>query len=172
LARIAILAVRAVSAPTETADARNPIPLCGKKKAPSQGPWLEGEEPAKVVCVVDGDTFDVRLKNHRNRIMRVRLWGVDCPESSFNSKCMGNGRDECSEEVKQGKKVSQAVRNVLGNGNVTLEPPYQNNGNRKLAYVKHNGDDFGRALISSCICREGYSHSRKKDYQRASRGCR
>lgn len=51
----------------------------------------------------------------------------------------------------------------MGNGKITLEPPYQDNGNRLLAYVRlENGLDFGRELVRRCLCKEGYTHERKK----------
>ena len=175
--RLAVFTMLGFSVSTDIADARKPIPFCHDLKghrSPVKGPWMEGDEPAEVMCVVDGDTFDVKLKDHNGRIVRIRLWGADCPESSFNSKCMRNGRAECAEEIKEGKKTSEKARNMLGNGKVTLKPPYANNGDRKLAYMHlANGVDFGRKLISSCLCSapSKYKHKRKKDYRRAADRC-
>lgn len=174
LAILALVGMASAGCPSSTADAAGLIPLCNNlrgHRSPSKGPWLKGNEPAKAVCVVDGDTFDVMLKNHRNQIMRVRLWGVDCPESSFNDKCKRKGYDECSREIKRGKKVTQGVRMVLADGDLILQPPYKDNGNRKLAYVEKNGKDLGRALIETCMCEEGYSHARKNNYRRAADRC-
>jgi endonuclease YncB( thermonuclease family) len=151
------------------------IPMCKdmrSHKSPEEPPFLDGKEAeGKVICVVDGDTFDVKLDD--GPMARVRLWGVDCPESSFNDKCMKNSRSDCAEEVAEGKKASQRVQLVLnGNERVTLEPPYKNNGNRLLAYVRlQNGIDFGRLLVKSCLCSAEYDHKRKKDYQQAAHNC-
>ncbi len=160
------------------ADADESIPFCHDLPGHSAPPearktWLEGKEPGTVHCIVDGDTFDVRLEKHDGRLIRIRLWGVDCPESSMNRKCMKRGHGRCRQEIQQGKKASQKVQKLLGNGEVVLEPPYANNGNRKLSYMKKKKGqiDVGRALIKSCMCREGYKHKRKKQYQKAARRC-
>jgi len=159
--------------PVNEAEAKGQIPICHNMKGhrtPSKSPWLEDGEQGKVACVVDGDTLDVQLKN--NRMARIRLWGLDCDESSFNSKCMKNGKAQCAREVKNGKRATNKVRSMLGNGNVVLKGPFKSNGNRKLAYVHlANGIDLGRKLISSCLCEEGYRHERKQDYRRAADRC-
>ena len=90
LAILAVIGIASASCPSNTADAKNPIPFCGSKKTPEKGPWLEGDERATVVCVVDGDTIDVKLKNHRDKNMRVRLPGVDCAETKHSKKSTGN----------------------------------------------------------------------------------
>lgn len=155
----------------QQADAETLIPYCkdmsGYSK-PSGNVWLEGDEEAQVVCIVDGDTFDVRLKKG-GQIVRIRLWGVDCPESSYNKKCQKTGCDPA-----EGKKISEQVRTSLTrNKEITLEPPYRNNGERKMAYVRFkNGVDFGRALVDLCLCRAGYQHARKRDYKETDKKCR
>jgi len=151
------------------------IPFCKKLRghsAPSTPPSLGGREAeGKVVCIVDGDTFDVKLDD--GRMVRTRLWGVDCAESSRNEKCMKNGSGNCADEMKRGKSASQKVRQILNdNKRVTLEPPYKNNGNRLLAYVRlQNGIDLGRQLVTKCLCEGEYDHKRKKDYQKAAHNC-
>ncbi|MBU1017472.1 thermonuclease family protein [Patescibacteria group bacterium] len=152
------------------------IPFChdlNGYRSPQKGPFLEGNEEGVVHCIVDGDTIDVKLKNHDGRIVRVRLWGVDCPESSMNNKCMKKGWGRCKQENEYGKKASGKVRELLGDGRVTLQSPYKNNGKRKLAYMKRKkgGVDIGRALIKSCLCKEGYKHERKKAYKKTARRC-
>lgn len=138
-----------------------------KKKKKRKG------EPAQVVCAVDGDTFDVKLEDHDDAMIRVRIWGTDCEESSENDKCMKQGKSKCEEEMKKGKKVANKVRRMLGDGEVTLKPPYKVNGNRVLAYMHlKNGVDLGRSLVSSCLCEEGYKHARKKDYKKAGKRCK
>lgn len=160
----------------QNAEAGDYIPFCHDLRgyrSPQKGPFLEGNEEGTVHCIVDGDTIDVRLKRHNGRIIRVRLWGVDCPESSMNRKCMRKGYGRCKQENKYGKKASRKVRELLGDGRVTLQSPYRNNGKRKLAYVerKRGQVDIGRALIKSCLCKEGYKHKRKRSYKKTARRC-
>ncbi len=164
-----------ISVPQDS-EAGEPIPFCHDLrgyKSPTKGPWLDGNEEGVVHCIVDGDTIDVKMKNHNGRIVRVRLWGVDCPESSMNRKCMKKGYGRCKQENKRGKKSSKKVRELLGDGRVTLQHPYRNNGKRKLAYMKRKkgGVDIGRALIKSCLCKEGYRHKRKQAYKKTARSC-
>lgn len=126
-----------------------------------------GGKKGVVERVIDGDTFDVRLKK-TNKLMRVRLWGVDCAESTNNSKCKRQG---CNTAV--GKRISRQVRGYLEGEEVTVEPPYRRNGNRQLAYIRLiNGVDLGRHLVKSCLCEAGYKHKRKRDYTNVAKGCR
>ncbi len=154
----------------------NLIPFCKDLRgynSPDKPPFMHGKEAeGKVICDVDGDTFDVKLDDGHEA--RVRLWGIDCAESNPNEKCMKNGRTNCADEMKTGKRVSQKVRQILSdNKRVTLEPPYKNNGNRLLAYVRlQNGIDLGRKLVSDCLCRADYDHKRKQDYRRAADRCK
>lgn len=116
--------------------------------------------------VIDGDTFDVRLDINSN-LVRIRMWGVDCPESKNNKKCR---RQNCNPG--KGKRVTKKVKSMIEGERVTLEPPYKRNGNRKLAYVHLDGEDFGRKLIQKCLCKSGYSHKRKAMYRGVGKGCR
>lgn len=163
--------------PGGNAEAR-PISYCKDipgYRSPSRPPFLHGRKTrGKVKCIVDGDTFDVQLETGSRT--RVRLWGIDCPESSPNRKCMRKGSTECHEEVKRGKRASRQVRQILSsNKNVTLKPPFKNNGNRLLSYVElRGGIDMGRKLIDNCIClnNDMYRHKKKRSYSEASRRCR
>jgi len=86
---------------------------------------------------------------------------------------MKNGLGDCENEVKDGKNKARKVRQILNdNKRVTLEPPYKNDGNRLLAYVRlKNGIDLGRKLVSDCLCHSEYDHKRKKDYQKSAHNC-
>jgi endonuclease YncB( thermonuclease family) len=139
------------------------------KPVPTESVRLEGNEEAEVVCVVDGDTFDVRIKD--GRVLRIRLWGVDCPESRENRKCLRNGESACRAEVQRGKKAKELTKSLLDGKKVILQPKYSNVKNRKQAYVVVSGRDLGKALIGSCQCHEAYSHQRKEEYERAAKAC-
>lgn len=131
------------------------LPIC--KTTPKPSPFLKGSQPAEPVCVVDGDTFDVSLKKHGGRVMRVRLRddekGIDCPESRMNEKCMRKGKKACKKEVKNGKRATSELRHILYGDKGTLMPPYNDNGNRKLAgYRMQNGVRLSRVLIKRGLC--------------------
>lgn len=148
-------------------------PMCDRNhQKPDDSVRLEGEVKAKVLCVVDGDTFYVKL-NGTGEVADIRLWGVDCPESSPNKKCKKKGEEACAAENVRGKKTTQETRQLLSDPNITLEPPYQDNGRRKLAYVRlSNGIDLSRHLIKECLCEEGYKNERKSEYKKVAKGCK
>lgn len=162
---------QSVSVPVAAAKGSLP-PMCDRNQRPDDSVHLEGEVKAKVICVVDGDTFYVKLKE-TGEVADIRLWGVDCPESSPNKKCRKKGEEACAAENVRGKKATQETRELLSDPNITLEPPYQDNGQRKLAYVKlSKGIDLSRRLIEGCLCVEGYKNERKAEYKQAAKGCK
>lgn len=167
---------QSVSAPVASAKGSLP-PMCDRNQRSDDSVRLEGEVKAKVLCVVDGDTFYVKL-NETGEVADIRLWGVDCPESSPNKKCKKKGEEACAAENVRGKKTTQATRELLSDPNITLEPPYQANGKRTLAYVRlskgvdSKGIDLSRHLIESCLCEEGYKNERKSEYKKAAKACK
>lgn len=153
------------------------IPLCHEMegyRSPKYAPPLSNKlsYAAKVHCVIDGDTYVVRLING-DRLMMARIWGADCPESTKNKKCMDNGKKKCEEEVVDGTEVKKKAQRMFGDGDIILRPPFQQNGKRKLTYIDVKGIDIGRGLISSCLCSapKRYDHIRKQDYRRAAERC-
>ncbi|MBI5421567.1 thermonuclease family protein [Candidatus Peregrinibacteria bacterium] len=162
---------QSVSTPVASAKGSLP-PMCERNQRVDDSVHLEGEVKAKVLCVVDGDTFYVKL-NETGEVADIRLWGVDCPESSPNKKCKKKGEEACAAENVRGKKTTQETRQLLSDPNITLEPPYQDNGKRRLAYVRlSNGIDLSRHLIEKCLCEEGYKNERKSEYKKAAKGCK
>lgn len=158
---------------TASESARSLPPICDRNhQRPDDSVRLEGDVKAKVICVVDGDTFYVKLSK-TGEVADIRLWGVDCPESSPNKKCRKKGEEACAAENVRGKKTTQETRELLSDSNITLEPPYQDNGKRKLAYVRlSNGIDLSRHLIEKCLCEEGYKNERKSEYKKVAKGCK
>ncbi len=68
-----------------------------------------------VVKVVDGDTIDVDVPDGRYRHTRIRLWGVDTPEThGFESVGFGG-------EMYWGPEASEFARRKLLNNDVRLE---------------------------------------------------
>jgi len=138
------------------------------------GIWLEGNESGRVIEVIDGDSFRVRLTGHNRQVIEIRLWGLDCPEVSENRKCLKKGESACKKEVRRGRRVTRKMRNLVQGKAVTLKGPYKNNGNRKLSYMhlKRGNVDVGRRAIEQCLCVPKYRHKRKAEYQKAGRHCR
>lgn len=67
---------------------------------------------ARVVYVIDGDTFDVELPDalHERSVTRVRLIGVDCPEAAH----AGNPAEPLADEA------TKLTRSLCENAMVTL----------------------------------------------------
>lgn len=98
-------------------------------------------EEATVIEVIDGDTIDVLL---RGKVERVRLIGVDTPETVHPFK-----------EVEHfGKEASNYTKSQLQDARVTLEYDLSRRGKygRLLAYVHIGERHFNAELIS-----EGYA---------------
>ena len=153
--------------------AKAELPDChdiGSRPDSTESVRLEDGDKAEIVCIVDGDTFDARISD--GRIVRIRLWGVDCPESFENSKCMGKGAKACEAEIPKGKKAKELTRRLLAGKKITLHGPFANIKHRKQAYVEVRGSDLGMTLIGSCQCAEGYKHKRKQEYKKKVAECR
>jgi endonuclease YncB( thermonuclease family) len=169
--RMAVMAALSSVFSASVVEAALPDCNSGSRPADPKSVRLKGGEEAKPICIVDGDTFDVKLKD--GPVLRIRPWGYDCPETSMNDKCMRNGADECKFEIQRGKNAKEYTRGVLDGKKLVLEGPFSNNGNRKLAYVRVQGKDLGVTSILSCKCKfeEKYNHKRKKEYREAAKKC-
>ncbi len=128
-----------------------------KEEAKAQKPVPEGRVPCEVVRVVDGDTFHCLLEGKEE--VKVRLIGVDTPESSENQKAVRDaqrsGRD-VREIVRMGKKSAEFTKSLLPKGStVYLEFDVQKTDKygRLLAYVWLSD---GR-MLNELLVREGYA---------------
>jgi endonuclease YncB( thermonuclease family) len=98
---------------------------------------------ARVVRVVDGDTYDVRLSGGRK--VRVRVLGIDTPEVYGATEC---GGPEASARAK--RFLPRGTRVVLtSDPSQQLEDRY----GRSLRYVAKNGKDIGRSLVRAGLAR-------------------
>jgi endonuclease YncB( thermonuclease family) len=100
-------------------------------------------ERARILRVVDGDTYDVRLSGGRK--VRVRVLGIDTPEVYGSVQCGG-------------PQASARAKRLLPRGTkvlLTSDPSQQNKDRygRSLRYVEKRGKDIGRRLIRAGLAK-------------------
>jgi len=96
---------------------------------------------AKVVRIIDGDTFEATVGG---KLHKIRLMGIDTPESKKKGTPV-----EC-----YAKEAEQKLTELIDNKTITLETegiPYGMYG-RIIAYAEVDGIDIGKTLI-----KEGYA---------------
>lgn len=80
-------------------------------------------EKAKVVAVLDGDTFILKLSNGKR--IHTRLIGIDCPEARYNTKAVRDAErqhESIDSIIKLGEMAHDFVRKLVGIGyTVSLE---------------------------------------------------
>lgn len=69
-------------------------------------------QPVDVIRTIDGDTFLARVhqRDGRDLVARVRLRGIDAPEMKAS----------CQQELDKAEAATEALRNLLGQGGVTI----------------------------------------------------
>ncbi|ADC89858.1 nuclease (SNase domain protein) [Thermocrinis albus DSM 14484] len=127
---------------------------CGKNPPPQTE---RKGEPCVVERVLDGDTFVCKLQNGQEE--KVRLIGVDTPESSANQKAHRDaersGRS-LEEIISMGKEAKAFTQSILKKGTtVYLETDVQKRDKygRLLAYVWL---EDGR-MLNKVLVEEGYA---------------
>ena len=102
-----------------------------------------------VINVVDGDTIDIDIPDGNNNSTRIRLWGIDTPETK-NPKVgvmyFGPEAAEFARKLVLGKQVTV----YLDEGNNT-----RGKYGRLLAYVKLPNDGF----LNEVLLTEGYAYA-------------
>ncbi|MDQ7037956.1 MAG: thermonuclease family protein [Aquificota bacterium] len=117
----------------------------------------EEKVPCRVIRVYDGDTFRCRLESGEE--VKVRLIGVDTPESRPNRKALRDARREgvsLDTILRLGKKATEFTRKLIPPGTVVyLETDVQihDRYGRLLAYV-YLPD--GR-MLNEVLLEEGYA---------------
>lgn len=122
---------------------------------------------ARVVAVVDGDTLHVALVTGGEE--RIRLLGIDCPESRRNQKCEREG--SCA-DVPRGLEAKARARELAPVGSVVLvvDGRKRDRYGRLLAYVFADGRDVGLTLLGAGLCPDvaaKYPHQRQAAYRAA-----
>ena len=131
-------------------------------------------QTALVVRVYDGDTFLLKTDNGNKK---VRLLGIDCPESYKNDKCNRDGmqgRNGCQWQIPHGKRAKKQAIKLLKDKTVGLECDGKcksDHYGRLLRYVRlPNGNDIGLLLIKKGLCEDfswKYPHPRQDRYREA-----
>jgi len=134
-----------------------------------------GGQKVKVKWIYDGDT--VLVSSDTQDKIKVRIIGIDCPESHNNDKCKRdgqNGRKGCNWQIPRGKKAKKRAIQLLKNKSVTLECDGKcksGSYGRKLRYIRiPDGRDFGLQLIKEGLCEDfswKYPHAKQKEYRKA-----
>ncbi len=68
--------------------------------------------PVDVIRTIDGDTFLARIRQREGRdpVVRIRLRGIDAPELKAS----------CQQELDKAEAAARALRDLLGQGGVTI----------------------------------------------------
>ena len=100
-----------------------------------------------VVRTIDGDTFlaRVRQRDGRDLVARVRLRGIDAPEMKAS----------CQDELNKAEAATDALRNLLGQGGVTI----YNLGSEKYGRVLADVATRRTANVSAAMLAGGYARS-------------
>jgi len=107
----------------------------------------DSREAVDVIRTIDGDTFLARVhpRDGRDLVVRVRLRGIDAPEMKAS----------CQDELDKAEAASDALRNLLGQGGVTIFNLGQDKYGRVLADVATRRT----ANVSAALLAGGYVRS-------------
>ncbi|MBR0711321.1 thermonuclease family protein [Bradyrhizobium liaoningense] len=107
----------------------------------------DARQPVDVIRTVDGDTFLARVHQQggRDLVVRVRLRGIDAPEMKAS----------CQEELTKAEAATDALRGLLGQGDVTLT----NLGADKYGRVLADVATRRTANVSAALLAGGYVRS-------------
>ncbi|MBI5189912.1 MAG: thermonuclease family protein [Nitrospirae bacterium] len=112
--------------------------------------------PVKVVSVVDGDTLVCLVDGKKEK---VRLIGIDCPESTPNDKHAEDANHDCchtpDELIALGKQAKEFTARFLDGKDVALELDAQERDKygRILAYVWVDSEMLNSALLRAGLAK-------------------
>lgn len=107
----------------------------------------DSREPVDVIRTIDGDTFVARVhpRDGRELVVRVRLRGIDAPEMKAS----------CQDELDKAEAAAGALRELLGQGGVTIS----NLGSDKYGRVLADVATRRTASVSAALLAGGYARS-------------
>ena len=112
-----------------------------------QSGGTESPQPVDVIRTIDGDTFLARIhrRDARDLVVSVRLRGIDAPELKAS----------CAEELDKAEAAADALRNLLGQGGVTISNLGEDKYGRLLADVATRRT----ASVSTTLLAGGFARS-------------
>lgn len=117
---------------------------------------FDGPVRAKVVQVIDGDTFEAAAQIWLGEAIdvRVRIEGIDAPEL----------RARCDEERVRAEAARDFLTSRIGGAEVELSGVrYDKYGGRVRAVVRDGSGDIGRAMIAAGLARP-YRGERRRSW--------
>ncbi|MBI4530256.1 MAG: thermonuclease family protein [Candidatus Latescibacteria bacterium] len=113
----------------------------------------EAPDTATVVRVIDGDTFEITYRRQKERI---RLIGIDTPESKANKKAerdAGRSKQDIRTVVSQGKEAVYYVKRLVKPGDtvkIEFDVQQKDHYGRLLGYVYlSNGNMLNEEIIGA-----------------------
>lgn len=141
---------------------------------------LTHKQKVYVERVVDGDTFVARLGRKREHQVKIRVLGIDTPESRKGKKVLEDAKragSSVEQQLSLGRQAKARAVALLESHHVVLEGPKGNKPikrdvyGRFLAYVRlKDRKDYGLVLIEEGLAEDfgwKYPHPRKAAYQKA-----
>jgi micrococcal nuclease len=110
---------------------------------PAAAEVLPGPVSARVLRVLDGDTFvaEIRVWFGQAVVERVRIAGIDAPEIGTHARC--------TEEAEAAERSRQYLAGLLGRGPVELYQLRRDKYGRALALVVSHGIDVPARMIEA-----------------------
>ncbi|MFN4220159.1 MAG: thermonuclease family protein [bacterium] len=122
----------------------------------NQTNFFDNKEKVELIKVIDGDTLLVRSNKEE---FKVRLIGIDTPESSYNKKLIRDSQKtskNTQEILEMGRKSKEFTKKLVSSSKyLYLEYDVQtyDKYNRKLAYVYLDNKE----MLNYILIREGYA---------------
>lgn len=112
-----------------------------------QGGNPDAREAVDVIRTIDGDTFLARVhqRGGRDLVARIRLRGIDAPEMKAS----------CQDELDKAEAATEALRDLLGQGGVTI----YNLGSEKYGRVLADVATKRTSNVSAAMLAGGYARS-------------
>lgn len=110
---------------------------------PAVAETLPGPVSARVLRVLDGDTFVAEIRVWFGQVIteRVRIVGIDAPEIGSHARCTG--------EAEAAERSRQYLAGLLGRGPVELHQVRRDKYGRALALVVAYGIDVPARMIEA-----------------------
>lgn len=124
---------------------------------PSRAETLAGPFQARVLRVLDGDTFvaEIRLWFGQSVVEHVRIAGIDAPESGRRARC--------EQEAQSAQRSRQYLAGLIGLQMVELREVRREKYGRTLATVRVNGIEVAPRMTEMGYARS-YSGNRRQGW--------